>query len=213
MSVFHYSRVSKEDQTVENQQLVASQSGMKIDHWYADEGVSGGIAALQRPQFALMMKEIKEGDILVVSAADRIGRNTVDVISTVERFQQMKVKVVILAYGNLDLTSEIGMVVLSLAATFAQLERSNLKSRTKAGLARTVSQGTKLGAPLKIAPHQMRLMKSRLDAGESLGQIGTAFGFPRNTIDRNLKAWGNKLDAYEVEYEARKAQYEKKVVD
>lgn len=207
MAVFHYSRVSKEDQTVENQRLAAKQSSYIIDHWYADEGVSGGVKALDRPQFAEMMNHIQAGDTLIVSAADRIGRNTVDVISTVEKFQEMQVKVIIMAYGSLDLTSEIGMVVLSVAATFAQMERNSLKARTKAGIERTRSQGTKLGAPLKITPKDLKTMKEMADKGDNLNKIGSIFGFPRNTVERNLALWGDKLEEYKVEYNKRAAQY------
>lgn len=210
MAVFHYSRVSNDTLTTENQQHTARISGYTVDHWYADDGVSGAVRALERPQFAEMMKHIKEGDTLIVSAADRIGRNTVDVISTVERFQAMKVKVIILAYGSLDLTSDIGMVVLSLAATFAQLERSGIQARTKAGLARTKAQGTKLGAPLKMTPKELTEICQKAEAGMNYNQLGKEYGYPRLTIERNVSKWGGKLEAYEKEYALRKKQYEAK---
>ena len=51
MAVFGYSRVSTGLQTTENQRLELEQAGYLIepDYWYADEGISGKVAASQRP--------------------------------------------------------------------------------------------------------------------------------------------------------------------
>lgn len=207
MTVFLYSRVSLDDQTAENQKLLAKGSGMTIDECFTDTGVSGGVKASLRPEFAKMVAAVKEGDHVVVSAVDRIGRDTIDVLSTVDMFQAKGVKVCVLAYGNLDLTSDMGRVVLTMAAAFAQLERAYLKTRTKQGMARTKAQGTKLGAPLKITPQNMQKMLEEKEGGASLEKIATKYGVARKTVARNLELWAGNLPQYQQEFQVRQAQY------
>lgn len=210
MAVFHYSRVSLEEQTTENQKLVVESSGYSIDHWYSDKGVSGGVKALDRPEFAAMFAQLTQGSVLVVNSVDRIGRDTIDVLSTIDACAAKGAKVCVLAYGNLDLTSEMGRVIVTMAAAFAQLERSYLKTRTKAGMARTKAAGTKLGPPLKIAPDTLEQILVAKKEGLTLEKISNKFSIPRNTLQKNVVKWGNNLQGYRQEYDSRVAQYSTK---
>lgn len=207
MSVYFYSRVSTDMQTVENQREAVRAIGMTVDHWYADEGVSGSIKALDRPQFALMFSQLKEGDTVMATAVDRIGRNTVDVVSTVEALAAMKVRVICMTYGNLDLTSEMGMMIMTMGVAFAALERASLKRRTREGMAVCKKNGVKLGQPLKITPEQMKEMLQMQIDGDSTNRIAKAFALPRNTVDRNLEKWVGNLEGYTKEYNERQEQY------
>lgn len=212
MTVYLYSRVSLDDQTADNQKLLAKGSGITIDECYTDTGVSGGVKAIERPEFARLMSVVQKGDVVVVSAVDRIGRDTVDVLTTVDMFQAKGVKVCVLAYGSLDLTSDMGRVVLTMAAAFAQLERSYLKARTKQGMARTKAQGTKLGRPLKITPNTLADILKDKEAGISLEGLSQKYKIPRNTIHKNVLKWDGKLEDYREEYDAREEQYASRVV-
>jgi putative DNA-invertase from lambdoid prophage Rac len=84
MAVFAYGRVSPKDQSAEHQQLEIERAGYKVAFWYADEGVSGKLAASQHPQFAKMLDKIRDGETLVVSKLDRFGRDALDVGSTIK---------------------------------------------------------------------------------------------------------------------------------
>lgn len=213
MTVVLYSRVSLEDQTVENQRLAAKQAGYHIDEVFADSGVSGGIKAMDRPEFSRMMGVLKEGDILIVSAADRIGRNTADVILTVEKFVAMKVKLVILAYGSMDFTSDIGMAILSVGATFATLERSQLRRRTSQGMKRAKEEGVMLGQPLKITPDTLKQMFEYKQQGLPLTKISHICGVERTTATRTMKRWEGNIDGYRNEYMKREIQYASRTIN
>jgi DNA invertase Pin-like site-specific DNA recombinase len=206
-TTYFYTRVSLEEQTTENQKLAAKAAGLTIDECFTDHGVSGGVKAMERPEFARMAALVKAGDILAVNSVDRIGRDTVDVLSTVEMFQAKGVKVCVLAYGNLDLTSDMGKMILTIAAGFAALERSNLRTRTKQGMARTKAQGTKLGRPLKITPDTLADILKDRDAGVPLEGLSQKYKIPRNTIHKNVAKWAGKVEDYRVEYKAREVQY------
>lgn len=212
MTIFHYSRVSTDEQTTENQKLAAVSAGYSVDYWYADSGVSGSIPAIQRIEFSKMFAEAKQGDVLLVSSVDRIGRNTVDVLNTVDSCQKKGIKVCVLAYGNLDITSDMGRVVLTMAATFAELERSYLISRTKAGMKRTAAQGTKLGPPLKLLPETLKAIIKEKEEGATTEAISEKYGIHRNTVQRNIKEWGGNMEGYCKEYKLREAQYKKNTI-
>lgn len=84
MATFGYGRVSTKEQTTENQRLELEASGYAVDYWYADDGVSGKVPALQRPQFAKMLSQIRDGERLVVTKLDRLGRNAQNVGATIK---------------------------------------------------------------------------------------------------------------------------------
>ena len=93
------------------------------DFWFADEGISGKVAASQRPAFKKLLGQIRKGETLVVSKLDRLGRDAIDVLQTVRMFGNREVKVVVHQLGSTDLTSPAGKLLLSMLAAVAEMER------------------------------------------------------------------------------------------
>ncbi|MBK0058657.1 recombinase family protein [Pseudomonas sp. S44] len=143
MATIGYVRVSTTDQSVEAQQHSLSQTH-RIDRFYADEGVSGAVKALERPQFKAMAEYLRDGDTLVVAAVDRLGRDTIDVLVTVEYLTAKGVAIVSKREG-FDLSTAMGKAMLTMLAAVAELERSNIKARQMAGIERAKSEGKALG--------------------------------------------------------------------
>jgi putative DNA-invertase from lambdoid prophage Rac len=86
--VFAYCRVSTAEQTTENQVREIKAAGFNLEpHRVVAEVVSGSVAANQRAGFAKLRDRLEAGDILVVTKLDRLGRNAMDVRSTVEDLQ------------------------------------------------------------------------------------------------------------------------------
>jgi hypothetical protein len=79
VATFAYGRVSTKEQSTENQRFEIQQAGYQVDYWFSDEGVSGKVMAQQRPQFARLLGQIRDGETLVVSKLDRLGRDAHDV--------------------------------------------------------------------------------------------------------------------------------------
>lgn len=121
MAVIGYCRVSTQDQTVDNQKLQIEKVH-KVDKWFIDEAVSGATKATSRDGFRDMMNYVRCDDTLVVVAIDRLGRNTVDVLSNVESLQTKGVRVVSLREG-FDLSTPIGKAILTMMAGLADLDR------------------------------------------------------------------------------------------
>jgi len=209
MTIFAYLRVSTDKgQTTENQKKQIRDKGYAVadGNFYADDGVSGTIKALERPAFKQMMAVLQQGDSVIVTMLDRLGRNAIDILSTVEAFKAMGVSLEVMQLGA-DLTGPAGKMITHIFACMAEMERDNIVTRTKSGLARTKAQGTKLGQPLKIHPTLLRKLCQEKEDGATLDDLAKKYKVPRNSIARNISKWKDSMEAYEEEFEARKKQY------
>ena len=79
MKLIGYARVSTKAQDAERQVLDLLAVGVRRDDLYIDHGVSGARAS--RPGFDLAFDALQEGDTLVISALDRLGRSTVNCLA------------------------------------------------------------------------------------------------------------------------------------
>lgn len=96
--VFAYCRVSTADQPTDNQvQKIAASGFMVIGPRTITETVSGSVAAMERNGFLALINKLETGDVLVVTKFDRLGRNAMDVRSTVEHLSALGVRVHCLA--------------------------------------------------------------------------------------------------------------------
>jgi len=182
MAIFGYGRVSTKEQTSENQRLEIEAAGFKVDYWFADEGISGKTHATQRPQFVAMLGKIRDGETLVVTKLDRLGRDAEDVLRTVRMLAEHKIEVVVLQLGKLDLGSSAGKLMLTMLAAVATMERDLLVERTQAGLARAKAQGKVLGRPSKTTPVQQDEMKNKYAAGETVSALARTYGISRSSV-------------------------------
>lgn len=208
-TIFAYLRVSttSHDQTTDNQKKMITDAGFGVDEWISEDGVSGSVDAINRPAFSRMMKMAKAGDTVICTMVDRLGRTASDVLNTVDRFKALGIRLRVMQFDAVDVTSPTGKMIVTVMAACAELEKNLLVERTVAGLARTREQGTILGAPLTVRPADLRAMcKARLE-GKSFDKLALDFPYPRQTIYRNVKKYAEDLDGYEEEFIARQAQY------
>ena len=183
--VFAYCRVSTAEQTTANQVQEISAAGFKVTPQRTIvETVSGSVAASERPGFGLLLNKLEEGDVLVVTKLDRLGRNAMDVRGTVEALDGMGVRVNCLALGNIDLTSPAGKMTMGVINAVAEFERDLLIERTQAGLSRAKAEGKVLGRRPSLDEDQTRNVLSRLQAGEAIAAVAREFDTSRQTIMR-----------------------------
>lgn len=208
-TVYGYLRISTNDgvQNVENQRMAIKAKGFAVDHWYADEGVSGSTPAKKRPEFAKMLSKLVEGDILVTVSIDRLGRNAEDILNTINTLEAMKVGVNIISLGSMDITSAAGKAFATILSALAEMEKAEIVERVNRGLIRVKAEGRILGPKLKIAPNTLReLCKARKEK-VTLDVLSTQYNLDRNTISQNVIKYGDKLDEYEIEWDKRDLQY------
>lgn len=181
MATFAYGRISTAEQTIENQRIEIEAAGYAIDYWYSDT-ISGKTSASQRPQFVALLSKIRDGETLIVSKLDRIGRDAQDVGATIKLLKERHIKVVVLQLGTLDLTSPAGKMMLTMLSAVAEMERDLLVERTHAGLARAIAEGKKLGRIPKTTPEQREAIKAAYAANESVSALAREYSISRATV-------------------------------
>ena len=182
MATFAYGRVSTKDQTTENQRLEIESAGFKPDYWFMDEGVSGKSHASQRPQFKALLEKIRDGETLVVAKLDRLGRDALDVCSTIKALASRNIEVIVLQLGKINLSSPAGKMMLTMLAAVAEMERDLLVERTQAGLARAKSEGKILGRPSKTTSVQRAEIIAKYGQGESVSSLARTYNVSRASI-------------------------------
>ena len=182
---FSYCRVSTADQTTDNQVREIEAAGFAVEpHRVVTETVSGSVAAMERKGFRKLTERLEKGDVLIVTKLDRLGRNAMDVRSTIEALALTGVRVHCLALGGVDLTSPAGRMTMSVIAAVAEFERDLLIERTQSGLDRARAAGKTLGRPSALTGEQQVAIRASRAKGVSLGALASQYGVSRAAIQR-----------------------------
>ena len=185
---FSYCRVSTADQTTDNQVREIEAAGFAVEpHRVVTETVSGSVAAMERKGFRKLTERLEKGDVLIVTKLDRLGRNAMDVRSTIEALALTGVRVHCLALGGVDLTSPAGRMTMSVIAAVAEFERDLLIERTQSGLDRARAAGKTLGRPSALTGEQQASIRASRAQGVSLGTLAAEYGVSRAAIQRAEK--------------------------
>jgi putative DNA-invertase from lambdoid prophage Rac len=173
---FAYLRVSTTGQTTDNQLQEIKAAGFKVEpRRVVTETVSGNVATSQRRRFTRLLDRVEPGDVLFVTKLDRLGRNVMDVGSTVAKLAELGVRVHCLALGGVDLTSSTGKLTMNVLNAVAEFERDLLVERTQAGLSRAKAEGKTLGRPLSLTEDRRRLVEHRLREGVTVSALAREF--------------------------------------
>ena len=182
---FAYARVSTTGQTTENQIQEIEAAGFHVEpRRIVTETISGSTAIAQRRGFSKLMDRLEAGDVLIVTKLDRLGRDAIDVSSTVKALAGMGVRVHCLALGGVDLTSPAGTMTMNVLNAVAQFERDLLIERTQSGLNRAKAEGKTLGRPATLSERQKQAVRDELAAGVSVSALARKLGTSRQTVMR-----------------------------
>ena len=169
-----YLRVSKQEQTVENQRAelerVAAARGWRIVGVFKDEGISGTFGREVRAQYDAMLKQGVQAKYDVVLAWDvtRLSRSLSDLVATLDELHACGIDLY-LHQQAVDTTTPAGKALFRMCGVFAEFERGMLSERVKAGLIRAKEEGKVLGRPLKIA--NIKAILQARDQGKTIRQI------------------------------------------
>lgn len=156
MKAIGYIRVSTDEQASEGVSLGMQIAKIKtycdlhdltLVGIYGDPGISGKNMSA-RPGIQTVMGLVDAGkvDAVVVYKLDRLGRNTMDVLTAVERCEKVGASLHSIT-EQLDTRSAIGRFVVRTLASIAEMERDQVSDRTKAALAHKKANGERLGRP------------------------------------------------------------------
>ncbi len=186
-----YLRVSRDDQTTENQRLVlarvAEHRGWLIARTYEDQGISGAKGRDQRPAFDLVLKDAvrRKFDILMVWSIDRLGRSVLHVANALAELDGAGIRLYCDREG-IDSSTPMGRAMIQMASVFGEQERSILRARVLAGLDRVRQQGKRLGRP-KVSAKVENAIRTDLSAGTGILKVAALVGVGSGTVQRVKK--------------------------
>ena len=128
MATFGYARVSTTDQNLTSQ--IEQLTAVGCDKIF-QEKVSG--VKQDRPQLAVMLDHLREGDTVVVCKLDRIARSTKHLLEIVEALEARQVSFKVINI-NLDTSTPTGKLMLSVLAAIGQFEREIMLERQREGI-------------------------------------------------------------------------------
>ena len=183
--VFAYFRVSTHEQTTENQRREIEAAGFAVQpRRMTEEQISGSVAAGERPGFARLLDRMENGDVLIVTKLDRLGRDAMDVRKTVEQLALSGIRVHCLALGGVDLTSAAGKMTMQVISAVAEFEKDLLIERTHSGLVRARAAEKRFGRPPALSQERRLAALEQLKAGVSISAVAREFETSRQTIMR-----------------------------
>ena len=156
MSKIGYARVSSKEQKLDRQ-LKALDYVSKV---FSDK-VSG--QSTERPQLKAMLEYIREGDIVVVTELDRLGRNNSDLTTIMNEIQQKGATLEVLNLPSMNgITDEnlrrlINNLVIELYKYQAEAERKKIKDRQQQGIKIAKDKGKFQGGKRKFQENDPRL--------------------------------------------------------
>jgi DNA invertase Pin-like site-specific DNA recombinase len=180
---YGYARVSTDDQNPALQLAALKRAGCKTV--FKDEGISG--ATTKRPALTRCLKTLQDGDTLIVWKLDRLGRSVRDLITMLDDLRARGVKFRSLTEA-IDTDTPTGRAMWQVIGVLAELERSLISERTRAGVKAAQRRGVKFGRKPKLSPQQIKHARKLIDEGEDRQKVAALFKVGRKTLYRALAA-------------------------
>jgi len=171
-----YARVSTTDQNPALQ--LAALKKERCRRIFTDKA-SG--ASQKRPELNKCLKSLKAGDVLIVWKLDRLGRSLRDLITLLDELKGQGVKFKSVTEA-IDTETPTGRAMWQMVGVLAELERSLIQERTKAGREAAKRRGVKLGRKPKLSPQQVAHARKLIAQGERPTQVAQLLGVARSTL-------------------------------
>jgi DNA invertase Pin-like site-specific DNA recombinase len=183
-----YLRVSTGQQTTANQRrelsAVAKRSGWKIVKVCEDAGISGAKGRELRPGLDALLKAVnaKEVDMVAAWSVDRLGRSLSDLLGVLQALHDKCVDLFLHQQG-IDTSTSAGKAMFQMLGTFAEFERSIMRERINAGLARAKERGIVLGRR-RTAPAVEKHIRRLRSKGWGILKIAGELGIGTSVVQR-----------------------------
>ncbi|MET3174079.1 UNVERIFIED_ORG: DNA invertase Pin-like site-specific DNA recombinase [Arthrobacter sp. UYCu721] len=188
-----YARVSTRQQSTDRQQADLLAAGVRRDDLYVDHGVSGARAS--RPQFDRALRALIDGDTLVITTLDRLGRSTQNMLAFADelRARGAGLRVLNLGGGDVDTATPMGSMLFTIMAALAQMEHEIKRERVTDSINKRREAGKDLGGrPRRVTDSQIRSAVHLVESGEPAAQVARDLGMSRATFYRRSRALMNQ---------------------
>src|ERR1022692_992336 len=150
---------------------------------FTDDGLSG--ATINCPALRRCIKKLKRGDTLMVWKLDRLGRSLRDLINMLDDLKHRDVKFRSLTEAR-DTDTPTGRAMWQMIGVLAELERSLISERTRAGAAAAKARGVKFGRKPKLTRQKVQQPVKLISQGERAADVAASFHVGRTTLYRAL---------------------------
>ena len=181
-------RVSTRQQSTDRQEADLLHAGVRRDDLYLDHGISGARAS--RPQFDRALDALLDGDTLVITTLDRLGRSTQNMLAFADELgaRGAGLRVLNLGGGDVDTSMPMGSMLFTVMAALAQMELEIKRERVTDSIAKRRTAGKDLGGrPRRITDRQIRMALSAVGAGEPVAEVVDDLGVSRATFYRRVR--------------------------
>ncbi len=179
---FGYARVSTSGQSLDAQRDALHAAGVDARHVYV-ETASGRRA--DRPVLVALLADLQQGDALVVTKLDRLGRSMAHLVQVVEELERRGVALRSIS-ESIDTSSPAGRFMVHMLAALAQMEADLIRERTLDGLAAARARGRAGGRPSVMTQERIAAARASLAGGQPVAAVARALGVSESTIRRRI---------------------------
>lgn len=184
MAVYGYARVSTQEQNLDLQRdALRAANCVQV---FEDVGVSGGAPA--RAGFDALLAVLAAGDTVVIWKMDRAFRSLRHALDVLETFEHREIELRSLT-DHFDTSTAMGKCMYQVRNAFAELERSLISERTKAGMAAARSRGKHVGRPRALTDWQVKCASDALREHPETTRkaVAASLGISAQTLSRALR--------------------------
>ena len=190
-----YARVSTVGQSLETQIEKLTAAGCELDNIYKEKQT--GTSTKHREALAELKRTVREGDTVIVSKIDRLGRSLVDLNKIVSDLVGKGAQVVFID-DNITFSGKddaMNKLIFNMLSSFAEFEREIIVQRTTEGRERALKEGRKFGRKISKAQRvaidkALQMYDEREDKGYTVSYILDESGIGRSTLYNELRKRG-----------------------
>ncbi|KEK25173.1 recombinase family protein [Bacillus gaemokensis] len=181
MTSFGYARVSTREQNLDTQieQLKTRKCDVIIE-----EKMTG--ATFKRPELERLLETAQDGDTIVVTRVDRLGRNTQQLLELVNELQKRNITLFVIELG-MEVTHRNGKMFLTILSALAENERELLAEKRNAGLENAKRKGIKLGRKGKAKGQVELAIEIWKQGDKTIKEIEESTGVGKSILYREIK--------------------------
>lgn len=180
MRLFGYARVSTSTQSLDLQIRALKESGVKESRIFTDTSTG---SHMEREGLRLLRIKVEDGDVVLVTKLDRLGRDTADMIQLIKELDSLGVAVRFLDDG-ISTEGDMGKMVVTILSAVAQAERQRILERTNEGRLDAKARGVRFGRKPTINHKKIIAMKGQ---GKRATDIANELGIARSTVYKALQ--------------------------